>query len=155
MDALASGGEYDLINPHTRAVTGRLLAQEVFDRIVRAAWRTGDPGMVFIDRINASPANPTPEIGVVEATNPCGEQPLLPNEACNLGSLNVSKFARRNDEGEWSVDWDEMERVVRLAVRFLDDVIDMNPWASWAGPTCFSRWASRTTARKRPTSATN
>src|SRR5712691_13376654 len=80
MDALASGGEYDLINPHSGAVTGRLSAKEVFDRIVRAAWRTGDPGMVFIDRINASPANPTPEIGVVEATNPCGEQPLLPNE---------------------------------------------------------------------------
>ncbi len=128
MDALASGGEYDLINPHTGAVTDRLSAKEVFDRIVRAAWRTGDPGMVFIDRINASPANPTPEIGVVEATNPCGEQPLLPNEACNLGSLNVSKFARRNDEGEWSLDWDEMERVVRLAVRFLDDVIEMNPY---------------------------
>ena len=128
MDALASGGEYDLINPHTGAVTDRLSAKEVFDRIVRAAWRTGDPGMVFIDRINASSANPTPEIGVVEATNPCGEQPLLPNEACNLGSLNVSKFARRNDEGEWSLDWDEMERVVRLAVRFLDDVIEMNPY---------------------------
>src|SRR5437867_9211001 len=128
MDALASGGEYDLINPHTRAVTGRLLAQEVFDRIVRAAWRTGDPGMVLIDRINASPANPTPEIGVVEATNPCGEQPLLPNEACNLGSLNVSRFARRSDAGEWSIDWDEMERVVRLAVRFLDDLIEMNTY---------------------------
>jgi len=128
MDALASGGEYDLINPHSGEVTGRLSAKEVFDRIVRAAWRTGDPGMVFIDRINASPANPTPEIGVVEATNPCGEQPLLPNEACNLGSLNVSKFARRSDEGEWSIDWDEMERVVRLAVRFLDDVIEMNPY---------------------------
>ncbi len=128
MDALASGGEYDLINPHSGAVTGRLSAKEVFDRIVRAAWRTGDPGMVFIDRINASPANPTPEIGVVEATNPCGEQPLLPNEACNLGSLNVSKFARRSDAGEWSIDWDEMERVVRLAVRFLDDVIEMNPY---------------------------
>src|SRR5881628_3714334 len=128
MDALASGGEYELINPHTGAVTGRLLAKEVFDRMVRAAWRTGDPGMVFIDRINASPANPTPEIGVVEATNPCGEQPLLPNEACNLGSLNVSKFARRSDAGEWSIDWDEMERVVRLAVRFLDDVIEMNPY---------------------------
>jgi ribonucleoside-diphosphate reductase alpha chain len=84
--------------------------------------------MVFIDRINASPANPTPAIGVVEATNPCGEQPLLPNEACNLGSLNVSKFARRSDAGEWSIDWDEMERVVRLAVRFLDDVIEMNPY---------------------------
>ena len=128
MDALASGGEYELINPHRGEVTGRLLAKEVFDRMVRAAWRTGDPGMVFIDRINASPANPTPAIGVVEATNPCGEQPLLPNEACNLGSLNVSKFARRSDAGEWSVDWDEMERVVRLAVRFLDDVIEMNPY---------------------------
>jgi ribonucleoside-diphosphate reductase alpha chain len=128
MDTLASGGEYELINPHSGEVTGRLLAKEVFDRIVRAAWRTGDPGMVFIDRINASPANPTPAIGVVEATNPCGEQPLLPNEACNLGSLNVSKFARRSDAGEWSIDWDEMERVVRLAVRFLDDVIEMNPY---------------------------
>ena len=128
MDALASGGEYELINPHSGEVTGRLLAKEVFDRMVRAAWRTGDPGMVFIDRINASPANPTPAIGTVEATNPCGEQPLLPNEACNLGSLNVSKFARRSDAGEWSIDWDEMERVVRLAVRFLDDVIEMNPY---------------------------
>src|SRR5215471_1686129 len=128
MDALASGGEYELINPHSGEVTGRLLAKEVFDRIVRAAWRTGDPGMVFIDRINASPANPTPAIGVVEATNPCGEQPLLPNEACNLGSLNVSKFARKGDAGEWSVDWDEMESVVRLAVRFLDDVIEINPY---------------------------
>src|SRR5436309_337610 len=128
MDALASGGEYELINPHSGEVTGRLLAKEVFDRMVRAAWRTGDPGMVFIDRINASPANPTPELGVVEATNPCGEQPLLPNEACNLGSLNVSKFAKRSDEGQWTIDWDEMERVVRLAVRFLDDVIEMNPY---------------------------
>jgi len=128
MDALAAGTEYDLVNPHTGAVTGRLSAKEVFERIVRAAWRTGDPGMIFIDRINASPANPTPEIGMVEATNPCGEQPLLPNEACNLGSLNVSKFARRGEDGDWSIDWDEMERVVRLAVRFLDDVIEMNPY---------------------------
>jgi ribonucleoside-diphosphate reductase alpha chain len=128
MDALANGEEYDLVNPHTKQVVKRLSAREVFERIVRAAWRTGDPGMVFIDRINASPANPTPELGMVEATNPCGEQPLLPNEACNLGSLNVSKFARRGESGEWSVDWDEMERVVRLAVRFLDDVIEMNPY---------------------------
>jgi ribonucleoside-diphosphate reductase alpha chain len=128
MDALEKGEEYDLVNPHTGKTTERLWAREVFDRIVRAAWRTGDPGMVFIDRINQSPANPTPEIGMIEATNPCGEQPLLPNEACNLGSLNVSKFARRSEGGEWSVDWDEMERVVRLAVRFLDDVIEMNPY---------------------------
>jgi ribonucleoside-diphosphate reductase alpha chain len=128
MDALARGEEYDLVNPHTKKIVQRLSAREVFERIVRAAWRTGDPGMVFIDRINASPANPTPEMGQVEATNPCGEQPLLPNEACNLGSLNVAKFARRSENGEWSVDWDEMERVVRLAVRFLDDVIEMNPY---------------------------
>jgi ribonucleoside-diphosphate reductase alpha chain len=128
MEALARGEEYDLINPHTKKVVGRLSAKEVFDRMVQAAWRTGDPGMVFIDRINASPANPTPGLGQVEATNPCGEQPLLPNEACNLGSLNVSKFARRSDDGELSIDWDEMERVVRLAVRFLDDVIEMNPY---------------------------
>ena len=128
MEALARGEEYDLVNPHTKQVVQRLSAREVFERIVRAVWRTGDPGMVFIDRINASPANPTPEMGEVEATNPCGEQPLLPNEACNLGSLNVSKFARRSDDSEWAVDWDEMERVVRLAVRFLDDVIEMNPY---------------------------
>jgi ribonucleoside-diphosphate reductase alpha chain len=128
MEALARGEEYDLVNPHTKQVVQRLSAREVFERIVRAAWRTGDPGMVFIDRINASPANPTPEMGQVEATNPCGEQPLLPNEACNLGSLNVSKFARRSADGEWAIDWDEMERVVRLAVRFLDDVIEMNPY---------------------------
>jgi ribonucleoside-diphosphate reductase alpha chain len=128
MEALARGEDYDLVNPHNQVVTERLSAREVFERMVRAAWRTGDPGMVFIDRINASPANPTPRLGVVEATNPCGEQPLLPNEACNLGSLNVSRFARRNENGEWSVDWDEMERVIRLSVRFLDDVIEMNPY---------------------------
>jgi ribonucleoside-diphosphate reductase alpha chain len=127
MDALAKGGDYDLVNPHTRTVVRRLSAQEVFTRIVRAAWRTGDPGMVFIDRINAGPANPTPELGTVEATNPCGEQPLLPNEACNLGSLNVSRFYRA-ENGEASIDWSEMERVIRLAVRFLDDVIEMNPY---------------------------
>jgi len=128
MEALAQGEDYDLVNPHNFVVTGRLSAREVFERMVRAAWRTGDPGMVFIDRINASPANPTPDLGVVEATNPCGEQPLLPNEACNLGSLNVSRFARQSDDGEWSIDWEEMERVIRLAVRFLDDVIEMNPY---------------------------
>jgi ribonucleoside-diphosphate reductase alpha chain len=128
MDALAKGEDYDLVNPRTGLPSGRLSAKEVFGRIVRAAWRTGDPGMVFIDRINAGPANPTPEIGMVEATNPCGEQPLLPNEACNLGSLNVSRFVQRADNGECSIDWDEMDRVIRLAVRFLDDVIEMNPY---------------------------
>src|SRR5881296_151118 len=128
MDALERGEDYNLVNPHTGAIVRQLSAREVFGRIVSAAWRTGDPGMVFLDRINASPANPTPEIGQIEATNPCGEQPLLPNEACNLGSLNVSKFSRGGPNGEMTIDWDEMERVVRLAVRFLDDVIEMNPY---------------------------
>jgi ribonucleoside-diphosphate reductase alpha chain len=128
MEALAKGDEYELIAPHSGEVVGRLQAKEVFERIVRAAWRTGDPGMVFIDRINQSPANPTPDVGMVEATNPCGEQPLLPNEACNLGSINVAAFARREANGEWAVDWAELERVVRLAVRFLDDVIEVNPY---------------------------
>jgi ribonucleoside-diphosphate reductase alpha chain len=128
MEALAQGEEYELIDPHTKEVTGRLDARQVFERIVQAAWQTGDPGMVFIDRINASPANPTPEVGMVEATNPCGEQPLLPNEACNLGSVNVSKFATQQPNGEWAIDWTELERVVRLAVRFLDDVIEVNPY---------------------------
>ena len=127
MAALEAGGDYDLVNPRTGSSVGSLSAREVFDRIVRAAWRTGDPGLIFIDRVNVSPANPTPEVGQIEATNPCGEQPLLPNEACNLGSLNVARFARQRD-GRWSVDWDEMERVVRLAVRFLDDVIEVNPY---------------------------
>jgi ribonucleoside-diphosphate reductase alpha chain len=128
MQALEKGEAYELIAPHTGETVGRLDAREVFERIVRAAWRTGDPGMVFLDRINASPANPTPEVGMVEATNPCGEQPLLPNEACNLGSINVARFAVRQPDGEWATDWDELERVVRLAVRFLDDVIEVNPY---------------------------
>lgn len=127
MEALAADGEYDLINPRTGQVTGRLRAREVFGRIVRAAWRTGDPGMVFIDRINRSPANPTPDLGLIEATNPCGEQPLLPNDACNLGSINVAKFAVERS-GQWEIDWSELERVVRLAGRFLDDVIEVNPY---------------------------
>ena len=128
MEALARGGDYDLINPRTGLVTGRLSAREVFERIVRAAWRTGDPGLVFIDRINCSPANPIPELGMIEATNPCGEQSLHPNDVCNLGSVNVAKFAREGNASDSELNWDELERVVRLAVRFLDDVIEVNPF---------------------------
>ncbi len=128
MDALAAGGEYDLVNPRTGLATGRLSAREVFDRIVRAAWRTGDPGMIFIDRINRGPANPTPEVALIEATNPCGEQSLPPWDACNLGSINVARFAKALDGDGAAIDWDDLERVVRLAVRFLDDVIEVNPY---------------------------
>jgi ribonucleoside-diphosphate reductase alpha chain len=126
MTALARGGDYDLVNPRTGQVTGRLPARDVLDRIARAAWRTGDPGMIFIDRINRSPANPTPELVQIEATNPCGEQSLAPWDACNLGSINVARFARPGADG--GVDWDGLERVVRLGVRFLDDVIEVNPY---------------------------
>ena len=136
MKALVEDSEYELRCPATGELQGILRAREVFDRIVQAAWRTGDPGLVFIDRVNASPANPTPAVGQIEATNPCGEQPLLPNEACNLGSVNLARLvkrepARRNGHvhaARVDVNWEALEQVVRVAVRFLDDVIDVNPY---------------------------
>src|SRR5262249_12681687 len=128
MHALQKGDEYELIAPHNGEVVSRLPARDVFDRIVRAAWQTGDPGMVFLARINASPATPTPEFGLVGAPDPAGSQPIWANEACNLGSINGAMFARRQADGEWAVDWTELERVVRLSVRFLDDVIEVNPY---------------------------
>ncbi|MEE9182223.1 MAG: vitamin B12-dependent ribonucleotide reductase, partial [candidate division NC10 bacterium] len=129
MDALRRDGEYELVTPDTKGVVGRLRAREVFDRIVQAAWRTGDPGFFFIDRCNAGRANPTPTLAEVEATNPCGEQPLYPNEACNLGSINLAKFFKvAAGNGKGHIDWDDLERVVRLGIRFLDDVIEANPY---------------------------
>ncbi|MFQ5881899.1 MAG: vitamin B12-dependent ribonucleotide reductase [Candidatus Methylomirabilales bacterium] len=129
MEALRRDGEYELITPHTKEEVGRLRAREVFDRIVKAAWRTGDPGLFFIDRCNAGQANPTPTLDQVEATNPCGEQPLYPNEACNLGSVNLAKFFKAAaGNGKGHIDWDGLEQVVRLSVRFLDDVIEVNPY---------------------------
>jgi ribonucleoside-diphosphate reductase alpha chain len=132
MNALAKDETYELFDPHTKQATGRLRAREVFERIVQAAWRTGDPGMVFIDRINASPANPVPQDEVIEATNPCGEQPLGPNDACNLGSINLATFylpsIPTNAKAAERIDWVGLEQAVRTSVRFLDDVIEVNPY---------------------------
>ncbi|NDD29076.1 MAG: adenosylcobalamin-dependent ribonucleoside-diphosphate reductase [Proteobacteria bacterium] len=122
MAALERGSDYALHDHAGRAV-GSLQAREVWDRIVSAAWRTGDPGLVFIDRINRSRANPTPAVSLIEATNPCGEQPLAPNEACNLGSLNLTRFL-----AEDSFDWPRLDEAVALSTRFLDDVIECNPY---------------------------
>jgi len=123
MEAEEKGTDYNLINPRTGEVAGKLNAKEVFDRIVNMAWHTGDPGIVFIDEINKH--NPTPKLGKIESTNPCGEQPLLPFESCNLGSINLSKMvACQNNQPQ--IDYAKLSRVVKLAVRFLDNVIDVN-----------------------------
>jgi ribonucleoside-diphosphate reductase alpha chain len=125
MNALEKGEEYYLINPRAKQPVGKLPAREVFDKIVLSAWESGDPGIIFIDRMNET--NPTPHVGAIESTNPCGEQPLLPFESCNLGSINLVRMVKpKNKSGDWEVDWAELERVTRLAVRFLDDVIEVN-----------------------------
>ena len=126
MRAVENGEEYDLISPRDGAVAGREKAREIFDMIVEGAWKTGEPGVFFIDRANEH--NPVPRLGSYEATNPCGEQPLLPYDVCNLGSINVGAFARKGpfEKPEDGIDWDEFRRIVHLSTHFLDNVIDAN-----------------------------
>ena len=119
MEVLKRDQEYDLINPRSGEVVGRLRAKIVFDEIVESAWETGDPGLIFVERINS--ANPTPHLGQIESTNPCGEQPLLPYEACILGSMNLSKYVK-----DGVIDYYSLGSDIRIAIRFLDDSIDAN-----------------------------
>ena len=121
MEALKGDGEYGLVNPRSGREAGRLRARKVFDEIVESAWETGDPGIVFIDRINR--ANPTPHIGAFESTNPCGEQPLLPYEACVLGSINLASYVKNGE-----LDYHALGDDIDLAVRFLDNTIDANSY---------------------------
>jgi ribonucleoside-diphosphate reductase alpha chain len=123
MEAVKNGGDYELVNPRTGKVVDTLSAGMVFETIVEGAWRNGEPGIVFIDEINRH--NPTPRVGMIESTNPCGEQPLLPYESCNLGSINLSRFVT-GALGEGEIDYEALGRCVATSVRFLDNVIDMN-----------------------------
>lgn len=120
IQAVKKDKTYKLVNPKNEKVTKKLKAKKVFDRIVNNAWRNGEPGIIFIDKIDAK--NPTPQLGKIESTNPCGEQPLLPYESCNLGSINLAKFATRDKK----INWEKLDYVIRVAVRFLDNVIEMN-----------------------------
>jgi ribonucleoside-diphosphate reductase alpha chain len=121
MTAVEEDKPYDLINPRTKKVTNSLSAKDIFHLIVEHAWKNGEPGIVFIDRVNES--NPTPKNGRIESTNPCGEQPLLPYESCNLGSVNLAKMVKAETK---EVDWEKLRDTTSRAVHFLDNVIDIN-----------------------------
>ncbi|MDI6605920.1 MAG: vitamin B12-dependent ribonucleotide reductase, partial [Candidatus Omnitrophota bacterium] len=123
MKKLSRGEDYDLIDPHTKNPVKRLNSREVFELIVRQAHKNGEPGIIFIDPVNKD--NPTPRLGDIESTNPCGEQPILPYESCDLGSINLLQMCKKGASGN-EIDWDKLREVTRLAVHFLDNLIDVN-----------------------------
>jgi len=129
MKALKEDGDYDLLDPRDNKVVGRLKAKMVFNLIVKMAWGVGCPGLWFIDKTNKWKANPLPDLFRIEATNPCGEQPLFDYDVCNLGSIALPRFVRKSESNDDIViDWDELRNVIYLAVHFLDNVIDLNPY---------------------------
>ena len=121
MEAVEKGGEYAIINPRSKDVIKKMDARKVFEHIIEMAWTNGEPGIIFLDRLNRD--NPTPQVGEIEATNPCGEQPLLPYESCNLGSINLGHMVN-----EGKVDWKKLGEVVKTTTRFLDNVIEVNTY---------------------------
>jgi ribonucleoside-diphosphate reductase alpha chain len=123
MAALRDRTPFALISPRTHRLVRKAGAEDLFDLMVQCAWESGEPGLLFLDRINQD--NPTPSLGAIACTNPCGEQPLLPYESCNLGSINLVKMLRQGP-ASMEIDWEELGRTVALAVRFLDDVIEVN-----------------------------
>lgn len=123
MEAVLKDEDFELVNPRNKEIVRRIKAKELFDLIVTQAWKNGEPGIIFIDEINRK--NPTPEIGEIESTNPCGEQPLLPFESCNLGSINLGKMVRKVGD-RYEIDWEKLKFTVHKAVHFLDNVIDAN-----------------------------
>ncbi|MGD2098174.1 MAG: vitamin B12-dependent ribonucleotide reductase [Desulfobacterales bacterium] len=125
MEAIDKQEDYDLIDPRDQKAVNRLNAAEVYQTLIKQAWKNGDPGIIFLDRINRD--NPTPKLGEIESTNPCGEQPLLPMEACNLGSINLAKFVLENGDGPM-IDFDGLKEVIGRSVRFLDNTIDMSKY---------------------------